>query len=50
MREYWLRIAGAWLLLKFASIVMKDAEKLLKGAADSKNIVESTATEVVVDG
>lgn len=35
MKDYWLRIAGAWLLLKFASMVMKDAEQLLGKAASA---------------
>lgn len=33
MKQYWLRIVGAWLLLQFAARVMKSAERVLKEAA-----------------
>jgi hypothetical protein len=56
MRAYWLRILGAWLLLKLASNLVKDAEKHLKvtmsgdilAASDGQNlpVVDSTATPV----
>jgi hypothetical protein len=47
MREYWLRVLAAWILLKFAQMVMKDAEKLLTKAANSDTVIEGTATEAL---
>jgi hypothetical protein len=46
MKAYWIRILGAWVLLQFASRVMKSAEEVLRQAADTATI-DSTATEVV---
>lgn len=42
MKAYWLRIAAAWILLKFASRVMKDAESILRQATDSTQLEHET--------
>lgn len=49
MAPYWTRVLAAWLLLKFASAVMKDAERLLKTTAHAEQI-PPTDTAVVVEG
>lgn len=47
-QQYWLRIVGAWILLQFASRVMKSAEQVLHTAASTHEVetVDSTATEI----
>lgn len=45
MIAYWLRIGGAWLLLRFATSLVKDAEELVRRTADAKPV----STDVVVD-
>lgn len=63
MRGYWLRILGAWLLLRIVSALVKDAEKLLTKTADTNQIIsreervarvasviDGTATEATING
>lgn len=38
MKAYWLRILGAFLLLKLASGLMKDAENILSAANEAKGV------------
>jgi hypothetical protein len=48
MVKYWLHIFGAYLLLRAASSLMKDAEKLVMHAAD-RTPMKVVATEEIVD-
>lgn len=60
MFQYAIRILGAWLLVKVAGGLMKDAERLLKESANSQPLAATDTTanhnglieaeEVVVDG
>lgn len=60
MKQYWIRILAAWFLVRVASSLVKDAERLLKESGDAKilasdnhngGIVEATAVETeVTDG
>lgn len=43
MRAYWIRMLGAYLLLHFASKLVKDAEKTLTTTAHSE-IIDTTET------
>lgn len=45
MKAYWIRMLGAYLLLHFASKLVKDAEKTLTTTAHS-DIIDSTASSV----
>lgn len=54
MREYWLRIATAWLLLQFAARVMRSAENILRASTQISpptetpdNIIPLTVEEPV---
>ncbi len=46
MKGYWLRILGAWLLLRAAGSLMEDAQKLLANSAQRDAI---TVEAVVVE-
>lgn len=51
MRNYWIRMLGAYILLHIASRLVKDAEKTLKQAAvthTQDEIIETTATPMEV--
>lgn len=45
MKQYWLRMLGAWLLLNLATRLVKDAEKTLQTAAATP-VIDTTATTV----
>lgn len=45
MKEYWIRMLGAYLLLHLASRLVKDAEKTLR-ATTHADIIDATATTV----
>lgn len=48
MLKYWLNILGAFLLLRVASSLVKDAEELLRGASKPAFSAEP-APEVISD-
>lgn len=48
MRQYWLRVLAAWILVRMANAMMRDAERLLQRTADYKphlEVVDTTATD-----
>jgi hypothetical protein len=45
MFAYWSRVLAAWLLLRFASQVLKDAEEFLKETMQAKSVRKSDATD-----
>lgn len=42
MKQYYIRLFCAWLLLRVASGLVKDAEQLLKQSADKKMTLADT--------
>lgn len=52
MRAYWIRMLGAYLLLHFASKLVKDAEKTLTTTAHSEiiDVPEAAPTPTITNG
>lgn len=50
MKEYWIRVLGAYMLLKLASALMKDAERLFVEAKQLPTIEVADAEVVVENG
>lgn len=49
MKQYWMRIAGAWLLLAAAGKVMRSAEQVLQAASDTPP-VEPAEPDATLNG
>lgn len=39
MKQYWMRILGAWFLIRCAQILVRDAEKLMTTPLASKAVI-----------
>lgn len=47
MKQYWMRILGAWLLLSLAGRMMKSAESVLRAAQEATSIDEPSQDEII---